>query len=236
MICDGCLKEEWKVGEDWSQSLFVDLHSGEKLAQDDHVNHNRYRQQGVLANVVGHDSVDTSHEDLWAILINSSLWISNERYVANNDVVINLVRGRHPIVFAIALWVKNPVWLDCVIKDPSFRNFLGLKALILWKILSIVVTQMVVGDDGGQPQTWANQIVWHHCLEASLTRLKVTPCKETLLLSSVLHNCFVKSVLWRAIQVENLLLDGGHTIEDWGRECFILFDHYVQVLNCFYFW
>merc|ERR1719487_1328541 len=79
--------------------------------------------------------------------------------------------------------------------------------IVFLKVLSIVVSKVIVGDNGGEADSAANQIVTHDCLESSLTRFKVASSNIGLLFLGVIDNSRVESVLRRPVQVKNLLLN-----------------------------
>ena len=68
----------------------------------------------------------------------------------------------------VVLWVQNLVTGDGVIKNSSLGNLLGLEALVFLKVLAVVVTKMVVGDNGGESDTGTDEEVRHHGLESGL--------------------------------------------------------------------
>lgn len=186
VVGNGSLEEERKVGENGAHSLAVDLHTGEELSENNHIDHERYSKEGILTDVVGRDGVDTTHKDLGTVFIESSLGVTNEGNVLDDHLMIDLVA---------TLGVKSWVSLDGIIKNTTLGDFLRLEALVFGKILTVIVTQVVVRNDGGKSDTRADDEVTHGSLEASLTTLKVGTSKETSVNASVLNNSWVESVL-----------------------------------------
>ena len=115
------------------------------------------------------------------------------------------------INLVVIVWVENFIRLDCVIQYTCFRNFLGLEALVFLEILAVVVAQVVVRDNRGDPDSRADQVVAHDSLKSSLARLEVTAPEKPSLLLSILDDCRVESILRGSVQVKNLLLDASYT-------------------------
>jgi hypothetical protein len=74
--------------------------------------------------------------------------------------------------------VQNIVALDGIVEDTGLGNLLALEALVLLKVLSIIVTQMVVRDDGGKAEAGSNEEITHDCLEAGLARFEIIAAQE----------------------------------------------------------
>ena len=122
VVGDWSLEEEVQVGEDWAHGLSVNFHSSEKLTENNHIDHQRSGKERIFANVVGADGADTVHEDHGGVLVKSSLGVLNEWDVLDHNLVVNVV---------VTLWVEDFVSLDCIIKNSTLRNLLGLEALVL---------------------------------------------------------------------------------------------------------
>lgn len=126
-----CLKEEWKIGQNWAKSFIVYFDSGQSLANDNHIYHYWHCQERVFTNVVGTNSIYTIQEDLGAILINSSLRITNKRNISDDDIMVN---------FVFSFRIENLVRLYGIIEHPSLRYLLGLEALVFREIFAIIVS------------------------------------------------------------------------------------------------
>jgi len=185
--------------------LVIDLHTSEKLAKNNHIDHEGYSKEGIFTDVVGGDGVDTTHEDLGTVFVKSSLGVTYEGNVLDDHLMINLVA---------TLGVESRVGLNGIIKDTTLGDLLGLEAFVFGKVLTIIVTQVVVGDDGGKSDTRADNEVTHGSLETGLTTLEVRTSEETTVDTSVLNNSGVEGVLRRTVQVNNLLLDASNSVED----------------------
>jgi len=47
----------------------------------------------------------------------------------------------------VSFWVENSVRSNCVIQNASLGDLFRLEAFVFLEVLSVVVTEMVVGDD-----------------------------------------------------------------------------------------
>ena len=131
VVGDWSLEEKAQIWKNWSQRLLVNTHSGEKLSQNYHVDHQWSSEEGVFADVVSWNRVHSVHENCAWIFIKRSFWVLNERNVFDNDLMIDVV---------VFIWIKNFIWIDCIIQNSGFRDFLRLEALVFLKIFAIVVS------------------------------------------------------------------------------------------------
>ena len=60
--------------------------------------------------------------------------------------MVNFVSSSNNLALhlSIALGIEDVVALDGIIKDATLGDFLGLEALVLREVLSVIVSQMVV--------------------------------------------------------------------------------------------
>lgn len=222
VVGDGSLEEERKVGEDGTHNLVIDLHTGEELGENNHIDHERNGKEGIFTDVVRGNSVNTTHKDLGTVFIESSLGVTNEGNVLDDHFMINLV---------VTLGVKSRVGLDGIIKDTTLGDFLRLEAFVFGKVLTVVVTQMVVGDDRSKSDTRPDDEITHGSLEASLTTLEVRSSEKTSMDTSVLNNSRVESVLRRTVQVNNLLLDTSNGVEDGSGKGLVSGNSLLKIVN-----
>jgi len=96
VVSDGSFEEETQIRENWAHGFTVDLHPGEELSEDNHVDHEGGSQERVLTDVVGGDGVDTVHEDRAGVLIEGTLRVLNKWDVLDDNFVID---------FVVSLWV-----------------------------------------------------------------------------------------------------------------------------------
>ena len=107
MVSDRSLEEEGQVGKNGSHLLSIDLHSGEELSQNDHIEHQGDSQQGILADVVRADSVCAVHEDLGGVFVQSALTVTDERHILDHNLVVN---------FVFSFRIESRVALDGVVE------------------------------------------------------------------------------------------------------------------------
>ena len=90
---------------------------------------------------------------------------------------------------------------------------------------------MVVAHTAGKSEATTDQEVAHDCLETGLAALEVRAGEEGALDASVLNDSRVEGVLGRAIQVEDLLLDGRDTVEYGGRQLLVRLNAGLQIVE-----
>lgn len=73
---------------------------------------------------------------------------------------------------------------------------------------------MVVAHDRCNTNARADKVVTHHSLKASLSRLKVITSDEGVVLSRILNNSGVESILRGAIQISDTFLDRSDTVKN----------------------
>jgi hypothetical protein len=121
VVRDRSLKEERQVGEDGTHLLAVDLHPGEELGKHDHIVHKWNGKQRILTDVVSRNSVDTAHEDLRRVFIESTLRVTHEGNILDHNLVVNLV---------LTFGVKSLVASNSIVEDTCLRDLLGPEGLI----------------------------------------------------------------------------------------------------------
>lgn len=121
VVGDRSFKEERQVGKDRSHLFTINLHSWEKLGENDHIVHKRNCEEGVFTDVVGWDRVSATHKDLGRVFVKGTLWVTNEGDVLDHNLVVNL----------IFTWgVKSFICSDSVVENTSFGNLFWSKSLV----------------------------------------------------------------------------------------------------------
>ena len=146
------------------------------------------------------DSLVTTHEDLGIVLIQSTLVVSDGRHVLDDDGVVRV----------FALLVEYSVCLNHVVNDVRLGDLLGAELLLGAQVLTIVVAKMVIGGNGSQLNTGADQEVDESRLHLGLARLEVVATNEGVVLLSELNAASDKCVLWRAVDEWSTLKDRGN--------------------------
>jgi len=213
----GALEKVAEDGEDGSETfrlghvLGLVGDTGHELSHDDEIGHERSGKERILAGVVDGDGVDATHEDLRGVLIHSTLAVTHIRHVLDDDAVIGLLTGL----------VEDAVALDDIIDNAGLGDLLGAELSGRAQVLAIVVTKMVVGDDGGDLETGTDEEVSENALDLGLTTLEVITSDVDTVALSKLDDTGDEGVLRRAVD-EAVLLEDGCNSEHGGRSDLLL--------------
>ena len=158
----------------------------------------------------------TTHEDLGVVLIQSTLVITNGRHVLDDDGVVRV----------FVLLVEHTVCRNHVIDDVGLGDLLGAELLLGAQVLAIVVAKMVIGCNGSEFDTSADQEVDESRLHLGLARLEVITTNEGVVLLGKFNATSNEGVLWRAIDEWGTLKDRCNS-ENGGRS-----DLGMAVLDC----
>ena len=194
-ISNGSLKEEREIAQNGSHFFTIDGNSAEELSQENHINHKRYCEQGVLTDVVGRDGVDAIKEDSRRVLVQSAFGVSDEGDVLDD----------HDVVHVVAVRVQSLVVHDCVVHNSGLGGFFGLERVALLQVFAVIVAQVVIGHDGREFYAAAGEEIGHGGLEACLTRLEIRACHAGVILLGELHDGWVEGVLRTAVEVGHSL-------------------------------
>jgi hypothetical protein len=165
------------------------LNTGHHLSDENEIDDQRRSQERVLADVEDANGLVTTQEDLRIVLIQSTLVISDSRHVLDHNTM----------VWVLALFIEDSVGSDHVIDHIGLGDFLGTELLLGAQVLAIVVTEMVVGCDGGEFDTGVDEEVDKGRLHLGLARLKVVTTNESLVLLGELDAARNKGVLGRTV-------------------------------------
>jgi len=210
----GALEKVAEDGKDGSKTFrllhFLSLvrDTGHELSQDNEIGHERSSKKRIFASVVDGNGVDTAHEDLRSVLIHSTLAVTDVRDVLDDNAVVRL----------LTRLVEKTIALNDIVDDASLGDFLRTELSGRAQVLTIVVTKVVVRDDGSNLETGANEEVSENALDLGLTALKViTSYVDTVALSQF-DDTRDESVLRRAIDEAALLEDGGNSKHGGGSD------------------
>ena len=153
----------------------------------------------------------TTHEDLSVVLIKSTLVVANSRHVLDDDSVVGM----------FAFLVEDGISLNHIVDDVRFGNFLGAELLLRAKVLSIIVTEVVVAGDRGQLDTSADQEVNEGRFHFGLARLEVITANEGVMLLGKLDSTWHEGVLGGPIDERDALQNRGDS-KDSGRRDFLV--------------
>lgn len=211
---EGSLEEVGEDGQDGVEVVKVGHLGGlvldtlHQLSEDDEIEDEGGGKKGVLAGVVHGDGVGTAQEDGGDVLIHSALGVTDVGHVLDDDSVVGVLRRL----------VEDGVGGDHVVDDRGLGNLLGAELLLLGQVLSVVVTQMVVRDDGTGLDTGVDEEINEDGLHLGLARLEIISSNEDTALLSELHNTGNEGVLGRSVDVGDSLEDGGNGEEGRGRD------------------
>ena len=164
----------------------------------------------------------TTHEDLSVILIKSTLVVANSRHILDDDSVIGM----------FTFLVEDGISLNHIVDDVRFGNFLGAELLLRAKVLSIVVTEVVVAGDRGQLDTSADQEVDKGGFHFGLARLEVITTNESVVLLGKLDSTWHEGVLGGPIDERDTLKNRGDC-KNSGRRDFLVpsLDSFEEVVR-----
>lgn len=91
VVGNWCLEEEAEVAQDGAKRLIVNFDARKQFTQDKHIVHKGNSKEGILTHIVRADGVGSTEENLGRVLIKSSLAVSNERVILDNNFVINFI-------------------------------------------------------------------------------------------------------------------------------------------------
>jgi len=213
----GALEEVAEDGKDGSKALRL-LHilglvgdTSHELSEDDEIGHERSSKKGVLASVVDSDGVHATHEDLRGVLIHSALAVTDIRDVLDDDAVVGL----------LARLVEDAVAIDDIVDDAGLGDLLGAELSGRAEVLTIVVTKVVVRDDGSDLETSTDEEVGENALDLGLTTLEVITSHVDAIALSKLDDTRHEGVLRRAVD-EAILLEDGCDGKHGGRSDLLL--------------
>jgi len=165
----GALEEIREDGEDGGKALRL-VHAlclvcdtGHELSEDDKVEHERGSKERVLAGVVDGDGVAATHEDLRSVLVHGTLRVTDIRNILDDDAVVGV----------LTFCVENAVSVNDIIDDRALGDLLGTELCRAAEVLSVVVAEVVVADDGADLETSADKEVSKDALDLGLARLEV---------------------------------------------------------------
>lgn len=179
-----------------------------ELGEDDQVEDEGRGEQGVLASVVHGDGVGASQEDGADVLVHGTLGVTDVGHVLDDDGVIGVLGGL----------VEDRVGSDHIVDDRRLGDLLGAELLLLRQVLSVIVAQVVVGDDGTGLDTGVDEEIDEDGLHLGLSRLEVISSNEYAALLGELHDTRDEGVLGRSVDVGDSLQDGGNREERRGRD------------------
>lgn len=197
------------------------LDSFEDLGEKDEIENDGGGEQGVLADVVADKSVLPIQENGGDILIHSLFGVSCEGDVLDDDLVVDF-RG---------LGEENLVGGKDVIDAGLLGKFLGLELSLGGEVLAVVVSEVVVADDGLRLDSGGDEELSEGSFEFGLSGLEVITDDEDFVLLGELDDSWDESVLGGSVDVGASFRDGGECEDGGGGDFWVvLFDGLHEVL------
>lgn len=171
-----------------------------QLSEQSQVEDEGRGQKRVLASVVHDDGVLAAQEDLANVFVHSSLAVTDVRNVLDDDAVVgvvtrlvqDLVRGNH------------------IVDNVGFADLLRSELFFGGQVLAVIVTQMVVANNGDGLQTSRDQKVDHDGLDLGLSGFEVITTNHNVVALSQFDGSGNKGVLRRTVDIRNAFQDTGN--------------------------
>jgi hypothetical protein len=174
--------------------------TGHHLSNNSQIQNERRGKKGILADIGHGDGLVSSEEDLSVVLIESTLRVTDSWHVLDDDGVV-----------WVLIWsVKNTVGSNHVIDNVGLGNLLGTESLLLRQVAAVIVSEMVIGSNGGELNTGGDEEVDEGRLHLGLTRLEVITTDEGTVSLSKVDDTWNEGVLWGAVDEWDTLLDTGN--------------------------
>lgn len=185
--------------------------AGHHFGNDGQVQNEWRSKERVLANVGHGDGLVSTEEDLSIVLIQSALGITNSWHVLDDDGVV-----------WVLIWgIEDAVGGNHIVDNVGLGDLLGAESLLLGQVAAVVVSEMVVGSNGGELDTGVDEEINEGRLHLGLTRLEVITTNVRTVALSKVDNTWDEGVLWGTVDEWNTLLNTSNG-EDGGWSNFIM--------------
>jgi len=187
-------------------AILLDLNTSYQLGEEDEIENDRGGEEGVFAGVMDDEGVLATEENLRGVLIHGTLAVPDVRHVLDDDAVIRV----------LARAIQDRIGPHHVVYDVGFRDLLGTEGLRGGEIAAVVVSEMVVADNGDGLETGTNEEIDEDGLELGLTRLEVITTDNDVVLHGKIYKTRDKGVLGGTVDKGDTLENRGDTIEGRG--------------------
>lgn len=143
----------------------------------------------------------TTHENLTNILVNGLFAISRGWHILDNDSMVGMLGENFPFwfeKFRIGQDIRNTFW---------FWRLFGLKLLFWRKVLSVIITQMIVGNNGFRFDSCSCQEIHKSSFEFCLTSFEIVSNVNS---SFYFMHTWQKCILWWTVDKSTALLHGSN--------------------------
>lgn len=198
------------------------LDTSHHLSDQDKINDQWRSQERILANIEDADGLVSTKENLRVVLIKSTLVVTHGWHVLDDDAMI----------WMLALLVKDIVGSDHVVDNVGLGDLLGAELLLRRQVLAIVVAEMVVGGDGGQLDTGADEEVNESRLHLCLAGFEVVATDEGLVFVGEFNAAWHEGVLGRSVDERSAFEDTGNSEDGRWSDFFVArFDGVDEVVG-----
>jgi hypothetical protein len=187
------------------------LDTSHHLSDENKIDDQGRGQERILAHIEDADGLVTTHEDLRIILIQSTLVVSNSWHILNNNAVIRV----------LTFLIKHIVSSNHIIDNIGFGDLLGAELLLGGQVFAVVVAEMVVGCDGGQFDTGADEKVDEGRFHLGLTGLEVVTANEGFVLIGEIDAAWDKGVLRRTVNEGGAFQNTGNGEDSGWRDLLV---------------
>jgi len=164
----------------------------------------------------------TAQEDFGDVFIDGLLGITSTGDVLDDDFMVGV----------FTLLEQSGVRVDDIISAGFLGGFLGLEGLFGTEVLTVVVTQMVVTDDGSGLKATGNNNVDEGSLELGLTSLEVVTNNEGVVLDGQFDETINQGVLGATIDEGDTFEGTSGGVDDRGGDFGVaVFDGLQEVFS-----
>lgn len=188
------------------------LNSLEDLGEENQVENNWSGKERILTDVVADEGVLTVQEDRGDILIHGLLGVSSEGDVLDNNLVVDF-RG---------VGEENLVGGKNIVNAGLLGKLLRLELSLRGEVLSVVVSEVVVADDGLWLDSGGDEELGQGGLELGLSGLEIVTDNEDLVLLGELDDSRDEGILGRSVDVGAVLGDGGEGKDSGGGNLWVV--------------
>lgn len=146
------------------------------------------------------DGVLAAQEDLADVFVHSSLAVTDVGNVLDDDAVVGVV----------ARLVQDLVGGNHIVNNVGFADLLRSELFFGRQVLAVIVTQMVVANNGDGLQASRDQKVDHDGLDLGLAGFEVVTTNHDIVALSQFDGSRNKGVLRRTVNVRNAFHDAGN--------------------------
>jgi len=211
---EGSFEEVGEDGQNWVELVEFGGGGGlvgdaaHELGEDDEVVDDGGGEKRVFACVVEDDGIVASHEDLGCVFVHGSLGITNVWDILDDNDVVGV----------LAFLVEDGVGGNHVVYDIALGDFLGSELLRSGQVLAVVVSEMVVADDGCELETSGDEEVSEDGFDLGLSSLEVITTNVYVVLHGEVDDTRDEGILRGSVDVGDAFQDTGNSEDGGGSD------------------